>query len=82
MRMPVMDGASLIQLIRPRRPDLPIIVMTGYSEAIPREEHDLLKVLRKPFRLESMVRAVQALLPKTPVAPSASRLATVRASER
>lgn len=33
-----MDGASLIQHIRPWRPDLPIIVMAGYSEFLFRQE--------------------------------------------
>lgn len=36
MRMPVMDGAALIRAIRERRPDLPIIVVSGFSEHLPR----------------------------------------------
>jgi CheY-like chemotaxis protein len=62
MRMPVMDGASLIRHIRERRPDLPIIVMTGYSSSIPAEEPGQLTVLVKPFKTDSLTVAVGELL--------------------
>lgn len=62
MRMPVMDGGSLIRMIWQRRPDLPIVVMTGYSESIPPEEPGRLIVLRKPFIFEPLIRAIETLL--------------------
>ncbi|WP_207456551.1 response regulator [Azospirillum sp. SYSU D00513] len=63
MRMPVMDGRELIRHVRQRRPDLPVVVMTGYSENIPREEAGRLAVLRKPFPLGKLGHVLQTLLP-------------------
>lgn len=61
MRMPVMDGAELIRSIRLRRPDLPVIAITGYSESIPRNEKNRLVVLLKPFNLDTLLNTVRAL---------------------
>lgn len=62
MRMPVMDGNSLIRLIRQRRSGLPIVVMTGYSDSIPREEPGRLVVLTKPFMTGALLKAIENLL--------------------
>jgi CheY-like chemotaxis protein len=62
MRMPVLDGTSLIALIRRRRPTLPIIVVTGYSDAMPAEEPGRLIVLHKPFALHGLPDAAMRLL--------------------
>lgn len=62
MRMPVMGGEALIRVIRQRRPDLPIIVTTGFSEHIPTEEPGRLVVLRKPYSLSALVPRIKALL--------------------
>ncbi|CAO3433063.1 hypothetical protein [Azospirillum doebereinerae] len=64
MRMPVMDGTVLVKLMRQRHPRLPIVVMTGYSEAIPDEEAGRLSVLRKPFPLDVLHQRIRALLPE------------------
>ncbi len=61
MRMPVMGGAELIQAIRQRRPELPVIAITGYSEATPARESGRLAVLLKPFNLGTLVSEVRAL---------------------
>ncbi|HYF89992.1 response regulator [Azospirillum sp.] len=62
MRMPVMDGEALIRIIRQRRPDLPVVVTTGYSEHLPNEEPGRLVVLRKPYSLSALIPAITALL--------------------
>ncbi|UKJ74461.1 response regulator [Azospirillum brasilense] len=62
MRMPVMGGEALIRLIRQRRPDLPVVVSTGFSEHIPVEEPGRLVVLRKPYSLSALVPVITALL--------------------
>lgn len=62
MRMPVMGGEALIRMIRQRRPDLPIVVMTGYSEHIPVEEPGRLMVLRKPYAVSALAPAIRAFL--------------------
>ena len=60
MRMPVLGGNELVRRIRQGRPELPVVVMTGYSEDIPREEPGRLIVLRKPFTLGVLVKAVRS----------------------
>ena len=62
LRMPRLDGVALVGRIRERRPHLPIIVMTGYSEAIPAEEAGRLVVIRKPFWGDQVNRALEAVL--------------------
>lgn len=64
MRMPVMGGGALIRTIQLRRADLPIIVMTGYSEYLPQEVPGRLIVLRKPYSLSALTAHVRALLPR------------------
>jgi CheY-like chemotaxis protein len=62
MRMPVLGGKALIKTLRERRPNLPIIVMTGYSEHLPNEEPGRLVVLRKPFSMSALVRKAVVFL--------------------
>ena len=62
LRMPVMNGNELVRQIRQRRPELPILVITGYSECTPSEEPGRLVVLHKPFPMDSVVQAVRELL--------------------
>ncbi|QCG92956.1 response regulator (plasmid) [Azospirillum sp. TSA2s] len=62
MRMPVMDGEALIRIIRQRRPDLPVVVTTGFSEYLPDEEPGRLVVLRKPYSLSVLAPVITALL--------------------
>jgi CheY-like chemotaxis protein len=60
LRMPGMDGAALIGLIRTRHPDLPIIAMSGQAEA---EQDDLCGAdafLRKPFKIRDVGAALAA----------------------
>ncbi|NYZ12177.1 response regulator [Azospirillum sp. RWY-5-1] len=65
LRMPRMDGRSLIRELRRRRPTLPIVVMTGFVAFLPGED-DLtgadwmpLEVLRKPVSPTEMLAAME-----------------------
>lgn len=62
MRMPVMNGEALIRILRQQRPDLPIVVTTGFSDHLPEEEPGRLVVLRKPYSLSALIPAITALL--------------------
>lgn len=62
LRMPVLDGNTLIQLVRLRRPALPIVVVTGYDVRVPEWEENRLAMLRKPFDHGALLRTMQALL--------------------
>jgi DNA-binding response OmpR family regulator len=59
--MPVMDGIALALKVSRDRPDLPILLMTGFADQ--RERADGLEtlvreVLAKPFTLDELLAAV------------------------
>lgn len=62
LRMPRLDGNGLITRLRETRPDLPILVLSGYSAAIPAQVPDRLLVLNKPCGFARIVAAVHHLL--------------------
>ena len=66
MRMPILGGKALIETLRTKRPNLPVIVMTGYSEHLPDNELGRLVVLRKPFSMSTLVRHAEAYLRGAP----------------
>ncbi|HYH20023.1 MAG TPA: response regulator [Azospirillum sp.] len=66
LRMPRLDGIALIGRIRAQRPELPIVVMTGYSESLPVAEPGRLVVLRKPFAPDAVIETIRALLGPAP----------------
>ena len=49
-----MDGLDLARRLRERRHDLPIVLMTGYSEAAAAASEEGFPILRKPFSIESL----------------------------
>ncbi|MDB5813572.1 MAG: sensor hybrid histidine kinase [Rhodocyclales bacterium] len=50
-----MNGAELAREIRRRRPDLPVILTTGYDgDAVAAAKAQSLPLLRKPYRLEAL----------------------------
>lgn len=59
--MPRMTGAQLAAAIKAERPDLPVILATGYAELPPGVEADLPK-LAKPFRQQDLMQAVTAAI--------------------
>jgi CheY-like chemotaxis protein len=61
--MPHMTGSELIQLLRSERPDLPVILATGYAE-LPRDSVVDVPKLSKPFRQQDLADALlQAVEP-------------------
>ncbi|WP_207839844.1 PAS domain S-box protein [Bradyrhizobium quebecense] len=55
-----MDGLKLARTIRDRRPELPILLTTGYSESARNVRSDF-PVLRKPYRIQDLSRALSKL---------------------
>ena len=81
--MPRQAGAELARRLRERKPDLPVLPVTGYADledlyaaALPR--------LGKPFRPEALVAAVEALpgIRAWRLAPGPGRAAPARVSAR
>jgi CheY-like chemotaxis protein len=55
-----MDGIGLAQTIRARNPDIPILLVTGYS-ASTKEIGSQFPILRKPYQLHELSRELQKL---------------------
>ena len=53
-----MNGVELARTIRARRPDLPILLVTGYAGSATSTEFP---VLRKPYRFEQLRQAIADL---------------------
>jgi two-component system cell cycle sensor histidine kinase/response regulator CckA len=61
--MPGMDGPALVRTLREWRPDLPVILTSGYAEEAVRGSlaiNDVL-VLSKPYTLKVMLDTLEAL---------------------
>ena len=57
-----MDGLALARIIQEKRPDLPILLATGYSEAAQNVRADF-PILRKPYQMHELSRAIAKVLP-------------------
>jgi CheY-like chemotaxis protein len=63
--MPHMTGAMLVCALRRIRPDIPIILCTGYSSGIDADEaraQGIEAFLMKPLSLDTLVPTIQRLL--------------------
>ena len=62
--MPVMDGPTMVRKVRQKRPDMPILFMSGYAEEQLRKSIDLDRVqfLPKPFSVKQLAEAAQGAL--------------------
>ena len=57
-----MSGVDLAREIRKRRPDLPVVLTTGYVEAARTAVTEGLEVLVKPYPLQVLARTLNAHL--------------------
>jgi CheY-like chemotaxis protein len=63
LAMPERSGIELSKVVRARRPDLPIIMVTGYAETLDEESARLVtSVVPKPFTGEQLLHAVRSAL--------------------
>lgn len=60
--MPGMTGLELAEKLKQRRPKLPIILTTGYSDRITAAGSQGFPVVRKPYRMETLAVAVDEAL--------------------
>jgi two-component system cell cycle sensor histidine kinase/response regulator CckA len=62
--MPGMDGPAMVRAIRARRPDLPVLFMSGYAEEQLRRDIDIpdMHFIAKPFSVASIGDKVGAVL--------------------
>jgi PAS domain S-box-containing protein len=57
-----MDGLGLARAIKEKRPELPILLATGYSKAAQNVRADF-PILRKPYQMHELSRALAEILP-------------------
>jgi signal transduction histidine kinase/CheY-like chemotaxis protein len=70
MVMPgAMDGAALAEMVLERRPGLPVVLTTGFSEAAEAAASKGLTVLPKPYRIEELGAVLAAARSGKPAAP-------------
>ena len=65
MAMPVMAGLALAERIKQIRPDIPVIVCTGFSEQINKDNYQDMGIdgfLMKPFKKEESLELIRHLL--------------------
>lgn len=67
LRMPRLDGASLIRRLRDHRPQLPIVVMTGHAPSdwqtsLQHEGEGPLVLLHKPIGMRTLMRTLHDVL--------------------
>ena len=61
--MPGMSGLELASRLAELRPDLPIILTTGYSDEIAKSGAGGRPVILKPYRPETLAAAIDQVLP-------------------
>jgi len=69
LTMPQLGGGEVLRALKQRRADLPIILMSGYTEdeaacRFPRS--DVVGFLQKPFRIPDLLRLVRRAVERTP----------------
>ncbi|MBN8875029.1 MAG: response regulator [Rhodospirillales bacterium] len=72
--MPGLDGPELVAQARQLRPDLPVLVVSGYAEAERLESRaPETRVMRKPFRRKALVQQVASLIERSPLTVEPAR---------
>jgi CheY-like chemotaxis protein len=59
------SGLELAQSLRNTHPDLPVVLITGYSEALARANFKDVPVLFKPFTQQELITTITAALAQT-----------------
>ncbi len=55
-----MGGMELAREVSRRRPDLPVVLTTGFSEAAAQAREQGFRLLMKPYRIEALSSALEA----------------------
>ncbi len=75
MAMPEMTGEELVKAIQKIRPDIPIIICTGYSEKINEDQLQKMGIqafLLKPFFVKEMATLIRQVMDKKNTKPITS----------
>jgi CheY-like chemotaxis protein len=75
-----MDGVGLAREVRQHHPELPIVLVTGYSDSAASAQREF-TVLRKPYRLAELSRGIASVVGEARQ-PSAGNLVRLRDARR
>jgi two-component system, NtrC family, nitrogen regulation response regulator GlnG len=84
IRMPGMDGISLLEKIKQDAPELPIIIMTAFSDldrAVSAFQGGAFEYLSKPFDVDEVVGLVKRALRQNETKPAAKKPASINPME-
>ena len=56
--MPGMGGFALARQLRTRRPDLPVVLTSGYSHVLAEDDAHGFALLRKPYSAEQLAQVL------------------------
>ena len=62
IKMPEMDGLTLLMLLRDKHPNLPVLALSGYVDAEIIDNYPFNGFIQKPAQLEVIRRAVDTAL--------------------
>jgi CheY-like chemotaxis protein len=62
--MPGMGGIELAKRLRTSHPDLPVILTSGYSDVLARDDGHGFDLVRKPYSAEQVARAFRKITPR------------------
>jgi CheY-like chemotaxis protein len=69
--MPDRSGLDLARMVQEQRPDLPVVLATGFSEEIAAGAAPGLEILSKPYGADTLGAALGRALARRPGTPSA-----------
>jgi len=81
LKMPEMDGVEVVKAVKHLRPDLDVVVITGYGTietAVETLQHGACEYVQKPFTAEELAEFMHRLLVKRQARIEAQRRPTVR----
>ncbi len=81
LKMPDMDGIEVVKAVKHLRPDLDVVVITGYGTietAVETMQHGACEYVQKPFTAEELAEFVRRLLIKRQARVEAQQRPTVR----
>lgn len=81
LKMPEMDGVEVVKAVKHLRPDLDVVVITGYGTietAVETMQHGACEYVQKPFTAEELSEFVRKLLIKRQARLEAQQQPTVR----
>lgn len=81
LKMPDMDGVEVVKAVKHLRPDVDVVVVTGYGTietAVATLQHGACEYVQKPFTAEELAEFARKLLIKRQARVEAQQLPTIR----